>query len=173
MSALTPVSASTSSSAMSSSRAQPYAYDTGSSAKTIALLDPLWSTRARTWKILKGLRLPAAPFDRASDLLSCYVSGQQFGMLVVSFAGSNASARTELDLLCRLAGAQTPIALLMQPNQVELATHVMGSERNDFLLLPASDDELQQRLSRLHAMWGVKPADWYQNETVPPMTRRS
>ena len=157
---------------MSSNTAQPYGSDTGS-AKTIALLDPLGSTRARTWKILKGLRLLAAPFDRASDLLSCYVSGQRFSMLVVSFGGGTPGARAELDLLCRLAGAQTPIALLMQPNQVELATHVMGSERNDFVLLPASDDELQQRLSRLHTMWGTKPSDWYQNEPMPPMTRRS
>jgi FixJ family two-component response regulator len=156
-----------------SSNMQPYGYDTRSSVKTIALLDPLGSTRAHTWKILKGLRLLAAPFDRASDLLSCYVSGQQFGMLVVSFAGSTANARTELDLLCRMAGAQTPIALLMQPNQVELATHVMGSERNDFVLLPASDNELQQRLSHLHSMWGVKSADWHQNEPMAQLTRRS
>ena len=157
---------------MSAGAAPSYTYETTSPVKKIALLDPHGSTRARTWKILKELRLFAMPFDRTSDLLSAYVSGQHFSMLVVSFSGATTGARDELDLLCRLAGTKTPIALLMQPTQVELATHVMGSERNDFVLLPASDDELRQRLSRLHTMWGTTPADWHQNDSMPQMTRR-
>lgn len=172
MPALTTV-ASRTTSAMSPSMSSPDAYETAPHTRKIALLDPHGSTRARTWKILKGLRLFAMPFDKTSELTSAYVSGQQFSMLVVSFAGTTAEARVELDLLCRLAGAQTPIALLMQMNQIELSTQVMGSARNDFVLLPVGDDELQQRLSRLHSMWGAKPLDWYQNEPISQMMRRS
>jgi len=171
MPALTTVNARTS--AMSQNMMSPEAHDGVSPSRKIALLDPHGSTRARTWKMLKGLRLYATPFDRTSDLTSAYVTGQQFSMLVVSFSGTTAEARIELDLLCRLAGSQTPIALLMQMNQIELSTHVMGSTRNEFVLLPVADDELQQRLSRLHAMWGAKRQDWYPNEAISQMTRRS
>lgn len=173
MRALTTVGSNNGASGMPQHLLSADAYDAVPQARKIALLDPHGRTRARTWKMLKGLRLYATPFDRTSDLTSAYVTGQRFSMLVVSFAETTAEARVELDLLCRLAGSQTPIALLMQMNQIELSTYVMGSTRNDFVLLPVSDDELQQRLSRLHAMSGAKPQDWNSSEPISQMTRRS
>lgn len=171
MPVLTPVADKTS--PPSHNMSSPVVHEDVPLTRKIALLDPNGSSRARTWKLLKELRLHATPFDRTSDLASAYVMGQQFGMLVLSFAGTTAEARVELDLLSRLAGPQTPIALLMQVNQIELSTRVMGSTRNDFVLLPVSNEELQQRLSRLYAMWGAKPPDWYRSESISPMVGRN
>lgn len=124
------------------------------SAPDIAVLDSSADTQVRTCRLLRELGLKAVPFDRLDDLLAALGEGRRFDMLVLAFDSDTGRSLAGVQQGGPFADVDAPIMLLLDPGQVDLVASVMGSERNDFMLLPFGDHELRERMRSLYSRWG-------------------
>lgn len=120
--------------------------------RAIALVAPEASTRDRLRYALHGLGPKIEVLDTA-DLITELGAGRSFAMLVLALQGGVAPMRSDLDHIQTFTAGQTPLMLLLGLAQVEAVTSVMTGARNDYLLMPVSDDELIDRLASLYFCW--------------------
>jgi len=122
----------------------------------IALVASEASTRDRLRYALHGLG-PKIEVLESTDLIAELGAGRRFAMLVLALQGGVARMRSDLDQIQTFTEGQTPLMLLLGLAQVEAVASVMTGARNDYLLMPVSDDELIDRLASLYFCWSWPP----------------
>lgn len=118
----------------------------------IALVAPEAPIRQRLCHVLHELG-PEIEVLSSTALTAALGAGRRFAMLVLALQGGAPEVRREVDQIQAFAEGQMPLMLLMRPAQVEAAMSVMTCKCNDYLLMPATDQELYDRLSRLYFGW--------------------
>jgi FixJ family two-component response regulator len=112
----------------------------------VAVADSTLHSRTVIRRVLAELEVASTFFDSTDALVQSMNEGESFSMVIVSFKAELRSARRDLAELCRHLDARASMLVIATMAQIELSSEVLGNERGDILLLPASEAELRERI---------------------------
>ena len=124
----------------------------------VAVSDPTPHSRTLIRRVLSGLEVPSIFFDSTDALVQALNEGETFSMVIVSFASELRTARRDLADLCRHLDPRASMLLIATMAQIELSVEVLGNERGDILLMPATETELRERIECSRCLSEVGPA---------------
>lgn len=112
----------------------------------VAVADSTPHSRTLIRRVLSELEVPSIFFESTDALVRALHEGETFSMVIVSFTSELRQARRDLVDLCRHLDPLASMLLIATMSQIELSSEVLGNERADILLLPASQAELRERI---------------------------
>jgi DNA-binding NtrC family response regulator len=124
----------------------------------VAVADSTPHSRTVIRRVLSGLEVPSTFFESTEALVRALNEGEIFSMVIVSFKSELRSARRELAELCRHLDPLASMLVIATMAQIELSSEVLGNERGDILLLPASEAELYERIECSRCLSEVGPS---------------
>lgn len=124
----------------------------------VAVSDPTPHSRTLIRRVLSGLEVPSIFFESTDALVQALNEGETFSMVIVSFASELRTARRDLADLCRHLDPRASMLLIATMAQIELSVEVLGNERGDILLMPATEAELRERIECSRCLSEVGPS---------------